>query len=362
MYKNEVKEAIFEAFEYVTLKNFVKIELLKAINEDRWITIHPHGDDSEDYRRLKLKDGETPKEAMHRMGWYEKRKAKDEQKSRFTKYLDKFEELEDQSDKEKLDEYLEKSSDEILKIDIDSLNNKELQEAERYIKKSENYYIHYLTREKLVKIKQKIQEKLESKGYQKTKKELTEVAGVKKGKPMTHHEADNGNVNPNYMPNSAYSKNCQSCVVCYELRRRGFNLKTKPRVNKGYMQDLALDATLAYIDPKTGRKPEKNIMKVTTPDKAYDWLQDNINDGRYEFRVVWKKSGYGHIITAYKENGNVVLYDPQNNKTYKTKDEMKDSILNKVKFKGYESTKPFALRVDNLDINQEILDAIVERF
>lgn len=32
MYKDEVKQAIFEAFEYITLKNFVKSELLKAIN------------------------------------------------------------------------------------------------------------------------------------------------------------------------------------------------------------------------------------------------------------------------------------------------------------------------------------------
>ena len=39
---------------------------LKAINE-RWITIHPHGEDSEDYRRIKLKDGETPKEAIDRV-------------------------------------------------------------------------------------------------------------------------------------------------------------------------------------------------------------------------------------------------------------------------------------------------------
>lgn len=83
MYKDKVKQAIFEAFEYLKarneLKEFIKDELFKAINEDKWITIHPHGDDSEDYRRLKLKDGETPKEAMQRMGWYEKRKAKDEQ-------------------------------------------------------------------------------------------------------------------------------------------------------------------------------------------------------------------------------------------------------------------------------------------
>ena len=51
---------------------------LIAQNEDKWITIHPHGEDSEDYRRLKIKDGESVEDAMHRMGWYEKRKARDE--------------------------------------------------------------------------------------------------------------------------------------------------------------------------------------------------------------------------------------------------------------------------------------------
>lgn len=39
---------------------------LKARNE-KWITIKPHGKDSEDYRRLKIEDGETPKEAIDRV-------------------------------------------------------------------------------------------------------------------------------------------------------------------------------------------------------------------------------------------------------------------------------------------------------
>lgn len=82
MESKDIKEAIFEAFEALKarneLKEFIKAELMKAINEDRWITIHPHGDDSDDYRRLKIKDGETVEEAMHRQGYYNKRKAKDE--------------------------------------------------------------------------------------------------------------------------------------------------------------------------------------------------------------------------------------------------------------------------------------------
>lgn len=53
---------------------------LKAINE-RWITIHPHGEDSEDYRRIKLEDGETPKEAIDRVYKKEGKESKKNNKS-----------------------------------------------------------------------------------------------------------------------------------------------------------------------------------------------------------------------------------------------------------------------------------------
>ena len=38
-----------------------------ASDEGKWITIKPHGEDSEDYRRIKLEDNETPKEAIERI-------------------------------------------------------------------------------------------------------------------------------------------------------------------------------------------------------------------------------------------------------------------------------------------------------
>lgn len=37
------------------------------VENEKWITIKPHGDESDDYRRLKLEDGETPKEAIERV-------------------------------------------------------------------------------------------------------------------------------------------------------------------------------------------------------------------------------------------------------------------------------------------------------
>lgn len=254
-------------------------------------------------------------------------------------------------------------ADEILDTNIEDMPFDELEDLSEAIDFTTSFALGYEKREKITNFNQKVKDKINGLKYSKNRQTLTTVAGVKKGKPMNHQEADNGNVNPNYKPHdAAYSENCQSCVVCYELRRRGFNLKTKPRAKYGYMQELAKDCTLAYIDPETGKKPKPTIMSVGNADKAYEWLNDNIKDGRYEFRVVWKNVYKGHIITAYKENNNLVLYDPQTNKTYSNKEEMFNGILKDVRYRGKGITKPYILRVDNLDMNPEILDAIVEKF
>lgn len=60
----EIKEQLKEIFRTV-------------INNDKWITIHPHGEDSDDYRRIKLEDGETPKEAIDRVYKKEDKKQSD---------------------------------------------------------------------------------------------------------------------------------------------------------------------------------------------------------------------------------------------------------------------------------------------
>lgn len=48
-----------------------------CVDNDRWITIHPHGKDSEDYRRLKLEGGESPKEAIDRVYKKDNKKGKE---------------------------------------------------------------------------------------------------------------------------------------------------------------------------------------------------------------------------------------------------------------------------------------------
>lgn len=62
---------------------------LTASNEEKWITIKPHGEESDDYRRLKLEDGESPKEAIKRVykDGKKEEKTKDENDDNLEKYI-----------------------------------------------------------------------------------------------------------------------------------------------------------------------------------------------------------------------------------------------------------------------------------
>ena len=55
----------------------IAVNAILAQNEDKWITIHPNGEENKG-RHLLLKDGESVEDAMHRNGWYNKRQAKEE--------------------------------------------------------------------------------------------------------------------------------------------------------------------------------------------------------------------------------------------------------------------------------------------
>ena len=86
--------------------------------------------------------------------------------------------------------------------------------------------------------------------------------------------------------------------------------------------------------------------------KEFEELTKDV--GRYHIDCGWKRSRSGHIITAErKEDGTMVIYDPQNGK----------KIDN---FKAY--AKNFSLqsgigivRVDNKLINTEIIDGVVHK-
>ena len=140
------------------------------------------------------------------------------------------------------------------------------------------------------------------------------LAGVKRGEPMSREQANEGRVNPNYGKGPGYQTNCQSCVVAYEARLRGYDVQTKPNHRNATAAALSADTRMAWKDPKTGTVPDYITSdKVTTAKRCKTWLEETIQPGeRYTFSHGWKGRKYtGHIISADKDSGGKLrLYDP----------------------------------------------------
>jgi len=192
------------------------------------------------------------------------------------------------------------------------------------------------------------------------------IAGVERGDPMTRSQANNNRVNPNYFKSSGYQTNCQSCVVAYEARLRGYDVQTKANTRGSKLDELSRDTRLAWIDPATGKKPDWITNEnVTTAKRCKTWMEDTIQPGeRYTFQHGWKgRSRTGHIISADKDsNGNLRLYDPQNGKTMQGADI--DQYLSRAKFTttvyGTKIPRARLIRVDNMQFNPDMADSIME--
>lgn len=200
-----------------------------------------------------------------------------------------------------------------------------------------------------------------------TNNDPTTIAGVKRGAPMSREEADQGNANPNYSQGGGYYINCQSCVVTFEARMRGYDVQTLPNTRGSKLEQLSRMSNHAWLDPKTGEVPKVTRNEsVTTAKKCKTWLENEMEPGaRYTFGHSWKgRSRSGHIICADKDSdGNVRLFDPQSGKTMTGKDV--DAYLGRIKYTttvyGMKvSCAPRLLRVDNKTFNPEFANHIME--
>lgn len=188
------------------------------------------------------------------------------------------------------------------------------------------------------------------------------IAGVKKGKPMSFKEANEGRVNPNYDKDDRYKTNCQSCIAVFEARLRGYNVETNVSDNT-IAKELSYKPNLAYKDPQTGENPPIIKSHVRDAQSCKKWLNEHIKSGeRYAF-------GYspeltigerGHIIVVYKtDNDHLNFYDPQDGKNFDEK--FLDDI-------GYETPfgdiiicfSPMIFRIDDKELNYEILNKIAQ--
>ncbi|WFF74011.1 minor capsid protein [Proteiniclasticum sp. QWL-01] len=196
-----------------------------------------------------------------------------------------------------------------------------------------------------------------------------ELAGVKRGEPMDPQRANSGNPNPHFLDAYGYRVNCQSCVVTYEARLRGYDVSTLPKGAAG--DQLSRKTNLAWIDPASKTHPEYIFDETaTTAKRLYKFLDDTLDpEGRYTIEFAWKgRRNSGHIVSLSKNpEGGLNLYDPQSGKHYHNK-EVEAYFGNlKLKFRvpALNVTVPLpakVLRVDDKEFNLGIVNQIMEEF
>lgn len=173
------------------------------------------------------------------------------------------------------------------------------------------------------------------------------IAGAKKGKPMTHAEANGKRVNPFYdseYRDSGYSANCAMCVAAYEARRRGYDVRALPYQGKELEIALAADISFAYVGGRL-QSPKGRGGK--------DFLEKTVKDNeRYAFSYDSFNLRSRHVIIAFREKGELTLYDPQKGEIFKGREISKKLI---------GTSKERLLRIDNLEFNPEVINFIVKR-
>jgi len=194
-----------------------------------------------------------------------------------------------------------------------------------------------------------------------------EIAGVVRGKEMTIDEANHGKPNPNFNKDGGYTINCQSCVVSYEARLRGYDVQTLPNTKGSKLAELSRKTNLAWIDPATGTHPAYIFDDTATTVKKFsNFLEKTVEKNkRYTLEFSWKgRSRSGHIISMSRDaDGALTLYDPQIGRTYTGK--QIDAYIGRMKFTTtvYGNkfvTPPKILRVDDKMFNLDMVNHILE--
>lgn len=194
-----------------------------------------------------------------------------------------------------------------------------------------------------------------------------QIAGVKAGKPMSFEEANQGNANPNYGTEYGYSINCQTCVVSYEARLRGYDVIALPNTPGSVLEKLSRQTNLAWIDPATGKYPEYIFEQRKYTAKTYKkYLEGIIEKGkRYTIEFVWKGRGLsGHIIHIDRLlDGKLRLYDPQIGRQYIGLEfnQYLTRFKYEVSVQGWKIPyPPKLLRVDDKEFNLEVVNKILK--
>ena len=183
---------------------------------------------------------------------------------------------------------------------------------------------------------------------------------------MSFERANGGRVNPGADIDPKRLFNCQSCVVAFEARLRGYNVAALPYARHGAAKDLAEEYNRAWIDPESGARPRCTIADgANTPRRVLSFLEEHVGEGRYTLRFSLDiETGGGHIVSVHRnESGALRIYDPQTGRIYEGAD-MRNYIKTfklKGTIMGLKIERPVELlRVDDVDFNKAIVEQVLE--
>ena len=117
--------------------------------------------------------------------------------------------------------------------------------------------------------------------------------------------------NPKYSKGGVYKKNCISCALAYDLRRRGYDVEAAS-INTTSVTNGSLPVQLGFYK---GEKLEvfEVPSDLNTAVKQFTKSIVSYGDGsRGMLRIRWK-NGDGHAAVWEVDGGSVVVRDPQNN-------------------------------------------------
>lgn len=200
-------------------------------------------------------------------------------------------------------------------------------------------------------------------------RQLEHATGIRKGRPMTHEQADLGHVNPHYKPTEwtrnskgkwieapewvkrykQFSINCQTCVPTYQLRRWGFNIEAKGRAGQKAFDYLAHHYREAWTKA-TGDTPYPKIFHTPSEVAKYAKAQDGI----YQITVSWKNQDSGHTFNYISKGGKGHFYDPQTNQLFQNLTEFRD--YSRYVDGGYQ-----VIRTDELCINTKRIKEVIQQ-
>lgn len=211
-------------------------------------------------------------------------------------------------------------------------------------------------------------------------REFEKAVGVKKGRRMTHEQADTMRVNPHYQkkyiydPNGKYLEkatgrklslnpkwdekrdkpytiNCQTCAPVYELRRMGFNIEAKAFKGKDF------DYLCHHYNEAWCTTDGKLVTHWRSAKKASEIWNDVASgeDGVFQIECRWKGGKSGHTFNMVKEKGKIYFYDPQTNEVFNSLKEFEKYSKDVSPKYGYQY-----FRINNKLINVQRVSPLVK--